>query len=163
MPRSRKFPVLALPFTTFFLLCNRKKKKLQVALGYKAAPTDITYKLYVLREELTNRHLLSLNNFIKYNTLNLTALLNGCYNVLVTSHTCNLTLLLCSHNGDYYGLGNKKAIQNFGVCHMNVISTSCQISTVFLTNVSRSEVFLFKSAVTIFQYYITVLKSVSVI
>ena len=142
MQRSCKFPILALPSTTFFLLCNLKKKKLQVALGCKAASTVITYKLYVLREELTDKHLLSLNNFTKYNTLNLTAMLNGCYNVLVTSHTCNLTLLLYSHNGDYYGLANKQAIQNFGVHHMNVIITSCQISTVFLiTNVSRSEVF----------------------
>ena len=72
-----------------------------------------------------NRHLLSLNSFTKYNTLNLTTLLNGCYNLLVKSRTFNLTLLLCSHNGNYYGLGNKKAIQNFGVHHMNVISTSC--------------------------------------
>jgi hypothetical protein len=79
-----------------------------------------------------DRHLLSLNNFAKYNTLNLTALLNGSYNVLVKNHTCNLTLLLCLHNGDYYRLGNKKAVQNFGVQHMHVISTSCQISTVFL-------------------------------
>lgn len=150
MPRSCKFPILVLPFTTFFLLCNPEKEKLQVALGCKAAPTVIKYKLYVLREELTERHLLSLNNFTKYNTLNLTALLNGCYNLLVKSHTCNLTLLLCSLNGDYYMLGNKKSIQNFGVHHMNVISTSCQVSPVFLiTMMCRGQKFLFKSAVTI--------------
>jgi len=86
--------------------------------------------------------MLSLNNYTKYNTLNLTALLNGCYNVLVKSHTCNLTLLLCSHNGNYYGPGNKKAIQNFSVHHMNVISTSCHISTVFvITMMCRGQKF----------------------
>ena len=121
-----------LPFTTFFLLCNPEKEKLQVALGCKATPSVIKYKLYVLKEGLMDGHLLSLNNITKYNILNLTALLNSCYNVLVKSHTCNLTLLLCSHNGNYYELGNKKAIQNFCVHHMNVISTSCQISTVFI-------------------------------
>jgi hypothetical protein len=124
--------LLALPSTTFFLLCNPEKEKLQVTLGCKAAPTVFKYKLYVLREELINRHLLLLNNFTEFCTLNLTALLNGYYNGLVRSHTCNMTLLLCSHNGDYYGLGNKKCIQNFDVHHMNVISTSCQISTVLL-------------------------------
>ena len=142
MPRSCKFPILALPFTTFFLLCNPEKEKLQVVVGCKAAPSVIKCKLYVLREKLMDRHLLSLNNFTKYNTLNLIALLNGCYIVLVKSHTCNLTLLLCSHNRGYNGLGNKKAIQNFGMHHTNVISTSCQISTAFLiTMMSRGQKF----------------------
>lgn len=85
----------------------------------------------MLREDLTDR--LAVAELLYYiNTLNLTALLSGCYNGLVKSYTCNLTLLLCSHNGDYYGMGNKKGIQNFGVHHMNVVSTSCKISTVLL-------------------------------
>jgi hypothetical protein len=86
-----------------------------------------------------DRHLLLLNNFTKFTTLNLTALLNGCYNGLVRSHTCNLMLLLCSYNGDYCGLGNKKCIQNFDVHHMNVISTSFQISIVLIIMICRGQ------------------------
>ena len=61
------------PFTTFLLLHKFGKEKLQVVYGCQAALTAVkhkkmTFTSLVIKDELTDRHLLILNNFTKYTT-----------------------------------------------------------------------------------------------
>jgi len=66
---------VTLPSTTFSLLCNLEKEKLQLVQACKAVPTAVKYKQGIAGHSgtVSRQASLSSNNFTTYNTWNLVA------------------------------------------------------------------------------------------